>query len=316
MSLSLSNANARQGLALTASVMITMAIGHGYGRHYQYLSRANQILALKYYTGFQCLLIVATGVGRAAFSLYLLNILRQQRFVWFLLWVIFVLQIIINIVSVVTVLAQCKNINSIWDTTVVTTCWDPNVDRIYAYVQCSINTVTDLFLAVFPTYTFWSLSLQTRIKISLVILMSLGLVAMVASIMRIVYVDSIAERGDQTAATVALSRWALAECYLVIVTASIPCIRSLLIASVRIIHSNNRSRGQSLPKISAPIPDQAAYSTWTVAHPSQSRRPGSVEYILSNAELDRLEGGRILKREDVMLITNDSSSTEGRAYRP
>ncbi|OOF96531.1 hypothetical protein ASPCADRAFT_396098 [Aspergillus carbonarius ITEM 5010] len=256
------------GLALTASVMITLAIGHGYGQHYQYLSRANQVLALKYYTGFQCLSIVATGLGRAAFALYLLNILRQQRGVWFLLWVIFALQIIINIVSVITILVQCKNISSIWDTTVVTSCWDPNVDRIYAYVQCSINTATDLFLAVFPTYTFWSLSLQKRIKISLVALMSLGLVAMVASIMRVVYVDSIAERGDQTAATVKLSRWALAECYLVIVTASIPCIRSLILASVRNIHSDNRSRARkSLPKISAPIPDRAVYSAWAVTAP-------------------------------------------------
>ena len=134
--------------------------------------------------------------------------------------------------------------------------------------------------------------------------------------MRVVYVDSIAERGDQTAATVKLSRWALAECYLVIVTASIPCIRSLILASVRNIHSDNRSRARkSLPKISAPIPDRAVYSAWAVADQSPNRGRESVEYILSDAELDRLEGDGIPKRVDVMLITKDPDSTEGRTYR-
>lgn len=40
----------------------------------------------------------------------------------------------------------------------------------------AINTASDLFLAVFPTYTFWSLSLKLRVKISLVVLMGFGLV--------------------------------------------------------------------------------------------------------------------------------------------
>lgn len=127
---------AHQVLALAASVMITLAIAHGYGRHSQYLSKANQVLALKYYTAFQCLSIVATGAGRAAFTLYLLNILRQERYLGWILWLIFTLQIIINIVSVATILAQCQDINSLWDAHVGTACWNPNVERIYGYVQC------------------------------------------------------------------------------------------------------------------------------------------------------------------------------------
>ncbi|GKZ62179.1 hypothetical protein AnigIFM49718_009257 [Aspergillus niger] len=300
-------------LALAASVMITLAIAHGYGRHSQYLSKANQVLALKYYTAFQCLSIVATGAGRAAFTLYLLNILRQERYLGWILWLIFTLQIIINIVSVATILAQCQDINSLWDAHVGTACWNPNVERIYGYVQCSINTASDLFLAVFPTYTFWSLSLKLRVKISLVVLMGFGLVAMVASVMRIVNLGSVAERGDQTAATVKLTRWALAECYLVIVTASMPCIRSLIIASVRNISSGNRSRVVgSQYKISPPIPSRAAYSTWADAPPPLSR-----EYNLSSypMELERVRGRAITKQVDITVIRNRSRSTRNGDYR-
>ncbi|OJJ71859.1 hypothetical protein ASPBRDRAFT_126371 [Aspergillus brasiliensis CBS 101740] len=294
-------------LALAASVMINLAIAHGYGRHFQYLSRADQVLALKYYTSFQCLSIIATGAGRAAFTLYLLNILRQERYLGWILWFIFALQIIINIVSVATILAQCQNIDSLWDAHVDTACWDPNVERIYGYVQCSINTTSDLFLAVFPTYTFWSLSLKLRVKISLVVLMGFGLVAMVASIMRIVHLRSIAERGDQTAATVKLTRWALTECYLVIVTASMPCIRSLVIASVRKISSGNRSRVVgSQYKINLPIPSGAESSTWAGAQPPHGRG-----YVLGSypIELERVGGRAITKQVDITVIRNRSRST-------
>ncbi|PYH63317.1 uncharacterized protein BO88DRAFT_376536 [Aspergillus vadensis CBS 113365] len=312
-------------LALAASIMITLAIAHGYGRHFWYLSQADQVLALKYYTGFQCLSIIATGAGRAAFTLYLLNILRQERYLGWILWFVFALQIIINIVSVATILAQCQDIDSLWDVRVSTTCWDPNVERIYGYVQCcmlidptrkkedtdryqkAINTASDLFLAVFPTYTFWSLSLKLRVKISLVVLMGFGLVAMVASIMRIVHLESIAERGDPTAATVQLTRWALAECYLVIITASMPCIRSLIIASVRNISSGNGLRVVgSQYKISPPIPRRAEYSTWADAPPPHSR-----EYILNSypMERERIGGRAITKQVDITVIRNRSRST-------
>ncbi|BCS15161.1 hypothetical protein ALUC_70394A [Aspergillus luchuensis] len=287
--------------------MITLAIAHGYGRHFWSLSQADQVLALKYYTGFQCLSIIATGAGRAAFTLYLLNILRQERYLGWILWFIFALQIVINSVSVVTILVQCQDVDSLWDVHVSTTCWDPNVERIYGYVQCSINTASDLFLAVFPTYTFWSLSLKLRVKISLVVLMGFGLVAMVASIMRIVHLGSIAERGDPTAVTVQLTRWALAECYLVIITASMPCIRSLVIASVRNISSGNRSRVVgSQYKISPPIPSRAEYSTWADAPPPHSR-----EYILSSypMERERIGGRAITKQVDITVIRNRSRST-------
>lgn len=39
----------------------------------------------------------------------------------------------------------------------------------------AINTATDLYLAIFPAYTLWSLNLKRRTKTILIILMSLGL---------------------------------------------------------------------------------------------------------------------------------------------
>lgn len=39
----------------------------------------------------------------------------------------------------------------------------------------AVNTATDFFLAVFPTVVFWNLNLKTPVKVSLGVLLSLGL---------------------------------------------------------------------------------------------------------------------------------------------
>jgi hypothetical protein len=40
----------------------------------------------------------------------------------------------------------------------------------------AFNTATDLYLSAFPAYFFWNLNLKLRVKISLIVLLSLGLV--------------------------------------------------------------------------------------------------------------------------------------------
>ena len=124
-------------LGLASSVLITMAIFHGYGKHVQDIDPPDRSVAMKLYTIFQCVLILSTGTGRVAFVLYLLPIFQQQYLTRHLLWFILVLQLVTNYVSPVTILAQCKDIHVLWDPTVKTQCWDPKIPIAYSYVQCS-----------------------------------------------------------------------------------------------------------------------------------------------------------------------------------
>ncbi|GKZ22823.1 hypothetical protein AbraIFM66951_004947 [Aspergillus brasiliensis] len=229
-------------LAIASSVLITVAVSHGYGRHAYELDPSSRVLTAKLYTVFQCVSIVSTGTGRVAFVLYLMPIFRHKYLTGHILWLVFALQIVANYVSPVTILARCADIRSVWDMTVKSKCWRPDILSTYSYVQCTINAATDLYLAVFPAFTLWSLNLKRRTKAVLVVLMSLGLVAMVASIMRMISLSSLSIMDDQSAATNRLTIWALLECYLVITTASIPCIRTLVLDSVRLLVNSTRSR--------------------------------------------------------------------------
>ena len=75
-------------------------------------------------------------------------------------------------------LSICRNVAALWDpkVAVTTTCGNMKAVIRFAYYSNTFNSATDLFLAVFPTVVFWNLNLKLRIKISLIGLLSLGIV--------------------------------------------------------------------------------------------------------------------------------------------
>jgi hypothetical protein len=94
---------------------------------------------------------------------------------------------------------------------------------------------------------FWNLNLRLRIKISLIILMSLGILAMIAVIIKSTKyndIPGITNLGSHGG--IELIRWGFAENLIIIITSSVPCIRPLLISSVRKLSSAARSRSYEL----------------------------------------------------------------------
>lgn len=83
-----------------------------------------------------------------------------------------------NTASAVLPLSICRDVAALWDPKVAmtTTCGDLAAVIDFAYYSNTFNSATDLFLAVFPAVVFWNLNLKLRIKISLIVLLSLGIV--------------------------------------------------------------------------------------------------------------------------------------------
>lgn len=96
---------------------------------------------------------------------------------------------------------------------------------------------------------FWNLNLKLHVKLGIIILLSLGILAMTASIIKTVQTHILAKMDhDPTTATVNLERWLYIETYLVIITASIPCIRSL----TRSVKKRSHLAGGDAHELSSP----------------------------------------------------------------
>lgn len=90
---------------------------------------------MKIMTILQTFLIIATGVGRCAFVLYLLGIVGTERHHKLILWFFIALQVIINSISVILMFAQCPDIRALWNPKFSAGCLPASVQRYYAVVQ-------------------------------------------------------------------------------------------------------------------------------------------------------------------------------------
>jgi hypothetical protein len=188
-----------QILLLLGSVMMSVAVSYGFGTSDASVSAVKQVLAVMYYciaTGF-C--IFSTTIARVAFILYLITFLGNTRLYRVIFMSLIVMQLLINLSSFLLLFLQCgSDVQAVFNSNLPQTdCMSLTIQLDYAYFAggkaspffqllsashqsankrpVAFNSATDLFLAIFPAAVFWNLKLRLRVKISLICLLSLGL---------------------------------------------------------------------------------------------------------------------------------------------
>lgn len=155
-----------------------MSVKHGFGKNLNTLPSNDKQEVLKNIAIQVPIVTISTTIARSAFILYILPLLGTNKYYQAALWAVLVIQFAGNVASAVLPLSICRNVAALWDPAVAatTTCGNSKAVIKFAYYSNTFNSATDLFLAVFPTVVFWNLNLKLRIKISLIGLLSLGIV--------------------------------------------------------------------------------------------------------------------------------------------
>ncbi|KAL2858470.1 hypothetical protein BJY01DRAFT_241804 [Aspergillus pseudoustus] len=271
-------------LSIVSTVFLTISIRRGFGSNIRTKPLEDVQMVLKCIAIQWPLLTMSTTAARCSFIYYLLAILGSNKTHQMVLWVTLVLQLAANIVSAVLPTSICRNAAVLWDNRVETSCGDTAAVIKFSYFTCSLNSAVDLFLAVFATLVFWNLNLALRIKISLIGLLSLGIVAMIASIIKTTKLDEIPSITNLGASGgMSFFRWSYAENIIIIITSSIPCLRSLAISSVRKIQ--NSQEGRSYALTSWRFNNSRQTHTHTHTHPhSQSNNGAPPAYSAKQRE--------------------------------
>ncbi|CEJ58309.1 hypothetical protein PMG11_06971 [Penicillium brasilianum] len=154
----------------------------------------------------QACVIGSTATARVAFIIYLLAILGSEKKHSIILSTLAALEVVVNAVSIILIFTSCKNVRTIWDKAINSECGPPHRQIRYGYFQSG-----------------------------------LGLLGTAASLVKIVTLKEIASV-NITGATASLICWGLVESYIVIITASLPCLRSLVISTIHDMATSFRSR--------------------------------------------------------------------------
>ncbi|RAO69022.1 uncharacterized protein BHQ10_005034 [Talaromyces amestolkiae] len=267
-------------LGIVAAALNTNGVHYGYGRPDETVPEPYAVLARKSYIIGQAVLIACTAMGRAAFVVYLLAILGGQKWQRIILISLAVMELIFNLVAIVLIFGGCSPPEFLWDHTIGGHCWPGDIQVYYGYFSSVFNVFIDLYLAVVPTYIFWHLKLKVAIKLSLIGLMSCGLVAMAAALVKTIQLHEI--NNGTLGGTMNLIRWGYIEAHLVIITASVPCLRSLILSGFHYMNSSGQ-RSRSYELGAAFTGTRRGTTTVTAHNNSQHRRADSrLRTMLSN----------------------------------
>ncbi|TEY40822.1 hypothetical protein BOTCAL_0419g00080 [Botryotinia calthae] len=211
------------------AALITVQYHYGWGRHYAYLDPVDRIEAMKYNSIGQSFGVMGSTFGRMSFIILMIQLFGTSKLKHTAIWTLFWVQLIPNCIVVVTLYVQCNDIRSLWDTSIVSSCWPESYQTYIGYAHTSWNGLTDLFLTCLPATMLRSLQMNRRTKLGLVFLLSLSLLAFVGVILKIVYIGVLADRGDYTYNTVPFFVWVQVESNLVVIASSVPLLRPLFI---------------------------------------------------------------------------------------
>ncbi|OJI95839.1 hypothetical protein ASPVEDRAFT_35148 [Aspergillus versicolor CBS 583.65] len=213
-----------------ASALCTASTHYGLGASVMSLSYSKIVNVLKFVMISMPFGVLAPLFGRISFILFLLSsviTVHNPRRKW--LWVLVGLQLVINIIPCILQFTQCQPASALWDPlSLIQKCQGAVVVQKYGYFQGAFNALTDLILTVIGLVVILSLKTHRSNKIALCSILSLSLLAMIAAILKTVQIR-IMNTFEFSQAMGLWAIWFLTEGTVVIVTASVPRLRAIVV---------------------------------------------------------------------------------------
>jgi len=216
-------------LSLICMFIVIPQAYYGAGRHAYFLAAdpAKEEYAL--YLNFisQPFFLIGVTLVKVSVGLFLLRLTPSQFFHRFI-WVMQAFMAIYTSVALVTILTQCRPLKVLWDSSITdAVCFSPLGLRACAYFNASCSIFADLVFALLPIPILWKVKINTRVKIALVGILSLGLFALTACIVKVYYLSFYGRYNDFLWDSVNITIWTACELNIGVFAASIATLRPL-----------------------------------------------------------------------------------------
>ncbi|KAK3314859.1 hypothetical protein B0H66DRAFT_457855, partial [Apodospora peruviana] len=168
----------------------------GAGRHWQYIDPPENIplgLHLNFIT--QPLCLIALCLTKVSVGLFLLRLTPSVKFRYFIIGTI-VFTVLSWAGNFLTVFFQCQPLAFTWGGVKEGKCMPPANLKFAAFFNSSVAVLTDTVFALLPIPMLWNVQLNWRIKIAVAGILSLGVFAAVAAVVKITFLSSYGSHGD------------------------------------------------------------------------------------------------------------------------
>ncbi|KAB5560195.1 integral membrane protein, partial [Coniochaeta sp. 2T2.1] len=208
-------------------MIIIPQVQKGAGRHVQYIKPPSNIvvgLHLNFIT--QPLCLIALCLTKVSVGLFLLRLTPSRRFRLFIIGTI-IFTILSATGNFLTVFFQCQPLAFTWGGTATGTCIPPANLKFAAFFNSSVSVLTDVVFALTPVPMLWKVQMNWRVKLAVGAILSLGIFAAVAAVVKITFLSQYGKHGDFLFDSSDLTIWTTVEICTAIIAACIPCLKPL-----------------------------------------------------------------------------------------
>ncbi|KAG6088276.1 hypothetical protein E4U15_006423 [Claviceps sp. LM218 group G6] len=165
---------------------------------------------------------------KLSIGVFLLRIATQKSYIW----AIRIVLVIITLWSIglfIWNLLQCTPIEKQWDFRITDgQCAGASEVLTAAYALSVMTIVTDWFFALIPIPMLWGVKMSTQAKTTVILILSLGIFASIATLIRFRFLTSIERTDDILFRATNASMWSLIEVGVAIIASSLATVRPLL----------------------------------------------------------------------------------------
>ncbi|KAK4141769.1 uncharacterized protein C8A04DRAFT_38813 [Dichotomopilus funicola] len=199
----------------------------GAGRHVQYIKPPENVtrgLHLNFVT--QPLCLIALCLTKVSVGFFLLRLTPSPRFRWIVIGTM-IFTVLSATGNFLTVFFQCRPLALIWDSSVEGTCIPPSNLKFAAFFNSSVAVLTDVLFALLPIPILWNVQMNWKVKAAVATILSVGIFAAVAAIVKITYLGAYGQHGDFLWDSADITIWTTVEINVAIIAASVPCLKPL-----------------------------------------------------------------------------------------
>ncbi|KAK2053393.1 hypothetical protein LY76DRAFT_597858 [Colletotrichum caudatum] len=197
----------------------------GIGTKDALLNPAVRMEGLKLLLIWQVLYSAGLCIIKASISITLMRITTQKAYHYILIGLL-VFCSVVSTTSIVVILNQCHPLERYWDKSVPGTCMTPASATAMSYISSAVNVITDISVATIPIVLLRNVQMRSQLKFYIRILFGLGLLAGVASIIRLGFTNAYMETTDFLHETGKVVLCTILECSLGIIVGSLPILRT------------------------------------------------------------------------------------------
>ncbi|KAF5000929.1 hypothetical protein FGRMN_1386 [Fusarium graminum] len=192
--------------------------------------------ANKYVIIWQLLYALTLALVKSSICVTVIRIAIEKKYVR-ILQILIAMSVILSSFGIVFLLVQCRPFEAHWIPS-KGTCFSKLVPTILTYAASVSNVITDFAVAVIPMCLVRKLQMRRKLKLYAQLIMALGMLASIASIVRIPYSNAYM-KPDNFIPNIIL--WTVVECGVGVVAGSLPSLRAFFKSLTKDWSTNDQS---------------------------------------------------------------------------